>query len=79
MSIQESVVGLIEVDVAEGRNLAMVLDSLMTDTNQPAHTAMCRVRRDVLPATRIPADLSRLSDSLIAEHQVAVSRLGRSM
>jgi hypothetical protein len=75
MAIQESIVGLIEVDVPEGRSLATVLDSLMLDDISPPHAAMCRVSRNVLPSRKIPADLTLLTDSLNAEHRVAIDRL----
>lgn len=75
MSAQPDLVGLIEVDVPEGRSLASVLESLVSTTSED-RTVLCRVRRESNPKrSTIQANVPQLTESLESAYDAACERL----
>ena len=73
MPAEQSLIGLIEVDIPEGRTLASVLESLVSSDAKP-RTVMCRVRRES-PESSVTADLPQLSESLESEYDALQQRI----
>lgn len=75
MPAEQTLIGLIEVDIPEGRSLASVLETLVSASPGP-RTVMCRVRRET-PQSSISADIPQLTESLESEYDALQQRMQR--
>ncbi len=73
MSAHQTVVGMIEVDDTDDRNLDSVFESLVAEPK--SRTVVCRVRSGKLECESVPADLEQLNESLETELHDFLQRL----